>query len=70
MKTKAKKPTSKKKPARRVAEQDNLAGFTNRMLLSMVFDGTQLKNTTERLFVQITTLAEAHGIRVPSPETV
>lgn len=49
-------------------EDDATKGFTKRVLLSMVVDVTELRKTTERLQVQVFTLAKAHGIVPPSSE--
>lgn len=43
-------------------EADATAGFTARVLLSLVVDITDLRETAERLHVQVSTLARAHGI--------
>ncbi len=43
-------------------ETDATAGFTARVLLSLVVDITDLRDTAERLHVQVSTLARAHGI--------
>lgn len=49
------------------AAEDTLDGFTKRLLLSLVFDVSQLAKNVERVKVQVFTAAKAHGI-VP-PET-
>lgn len=46
-------------------EQDALDGFTKRVLLSLVVDVSELRETAERLQIQVYTLAKAHGIRPP-----
>ncbi len=43
-------------------EEDALEGFTKRVLLSLVVDITELRETAERLQIQVFTLAKAHGI--------
>lgn len=43
-------------------EADATAGFTARVLLSLVVDVSELRETAERLHVQVSTLARAHGI--------
>ena len=43
-------------------EADATAGFTARVLLSLVVDITDLRETAERLHVQVSTLARSHGI--------
>lgn len=48
-------------------EQEALAGFTERVLLSLVVDVTELRETAERLHIQVSTLARAHGIK-PEPK--
>jgi hypothetical protein len=47
------------------SEEDSVGGFTRRILLSLVVDVTELRKTTERLQVQVFTLARAHGIEPP-----
>ena len=47
------------------SEADSTDGFTKRILLSLVVDVTELRKTTERLQVQVFTLAKAHGIVPP-----
>jgi hypothetical protein len=47
-------------------EHDATDGFDKRVLLSLVVDVTELRRTTERLQVQVFTLAKAHGIVPPS----
>lgn len=46
-------------------ESAALAGFDERVLLSVVVDLMQLDQTVERLKIQVNTLAKAKGIRVP-----
>lgn len=46
-------------------ERDATEGFTSRVLLSLVVDVTELRETAERLQIQVFTLARAHGIRTP-----
>lgn len=46
-------------------EDDATDGFTKRVLLSLVVDVTELRETAERLQVQVFTLARAHGIVPP-----
>jgi hypothetical protein len=48
------------------SEEDSVEGFTKRILLSLVVDVTELRKTTERLQVQVFTLAKAHGIVPPT----
>ena len=48
------------------SEKDSLEGFTERVLMSMVFDVSQLEKNVERLKVQVFTLAKARGIVPPS----
>lgn len=43
-------------------ESDATVGFTARVLLSLVVDVSELRETAERLHVQVSTLARAHGI--------
>lgn len=47
------------------AAEDSLDGFTKRLLMSMVFDVSQLEKTVERIKVQVFTAAKAHGIVPP-----
>jgi len=47
---------------RRRADLDDNEGFTERVLLSMVFDVTQLADNVERLKVQVFALARERGI--------
>jgi hypothetical protein len=47
-------------------EEDDLEGFTERVLMSMVFDVSQLEKNVERLKVQVFTLAKARGIVPPT----
>lgn len=59
-----------KRPAKRTKivigdEEDATRGFTKRVLLSLVVDVTELRETAERLQIQVFTLAKAHGIRTP-----
>jgi propanediol dehydratase small subunit len=49
-------------------EHDAVEGFTKRVLLSLVVDVTELRKTTERLQVQVFTLAKAHGIVPPGED--
>lgn len=56
--------TKKSRPVE--IEADTNDGLTKRMLLSMVFDVSQLEKTVERVKVQVFTLAKAHGIVPPS----
>lgn len=46
-------------------EADSTDGFTKRVLLSLVIDVIELRETTERLQVQVFTLAREHGVKVP-----
>ena len=46
-------------------EADVLIGFTKRVLLSLVVDVSELRETAERLQIQVFTLAKAHGITPP-----
>lgn len=46
--------------------EDDLEGFTERVLMSMVFDVSQLEKNVERLKVKVFTLAKARGIVPPS----
>lgn len=46
-------------------EQAALDGFTKRVLLSLVVDISELRETAERLQIQVFTLAKAHGITPP-----
>lgn len=46
-------------------EDSALLGFDRRVLLSLVVDVTELRRTTERLQVQVFTLAKVHGIVPP-----
>jgi hypothetical protein len=39
--------------------------FTQRVLLSMVFDISQLAENVERLKVEVFTMAKAHGVEPP-----
>jgi len=48
------------------AEADSLDGFTKRMLLSLVFDVSQLAENVERVKVVVFTAAKAHGIVPPT----
>jgi len=50
---------------RRNAESDDSEGFTERVLLSMVFDISQLAENVERLKVQVFALARERGIEAP-----
>jgi hypothetical protein len=65
----SKHPTRKssrvKTPVRVGSEEDSTKGFTERMLMSMVFDISQLAEDVERVKVQFFTLAKAHGIVPP-----
>jgi hypothetical protein len=47
------------------AKIDAEDGFTERVLLSMVFDLEQLDESVKRLKVQVTTLAKEKGVRLP-----
>lgn len=47
------------------SEADSVDGFTKRVLLSMVFDISQLEKNVERIKVKVFTLAKAHGIVPP-----
>lgn len=44
-------------------------GFTRRLLMSAVFDITELADTVERIQIQVYTLARAHGVPVPDSDT-
>jgi hypothetical protein len=46
-------------------EEDVTEGFTERVLMSMVVDISQLAENVERVKVQVFTLAKAHGIVPP-----
>lgn len=46
-------------------EKDALEGFTKRVLLSLVVDVSELRETAERLQIQVFTMARAHGIIPP-----
>jgi len=46
-------------------EESALLGFDRRVLLSLVVDITELRKTTERLQIQVFTLAREHGIKPP-----
>lgn len=61
--------TTKKGKVVEVGDNSDAAedGFTERVLMSMVFDITQLAEGIERIKVQVFTLAKAHGI-VPVKE--
>lgn len=56
-----------KRSARAVSKikADPADGFTERVLMSMVFDLEQLDESVKRLKVQVTTLAKAKGVRLP-----
>lgn len=57
------KTDNKKSPLLTVGnEHEATQGFTARVLLSLIVDVTELRETTERLHVQVSTLARAHGI--------
>ena len=60
-----KKISTKKSKVAVGSEEDSVGGFTKRILLSLVVDVTELRKTTERLQVQVFTLAKAHGIVPP-----
>lgn len=47
---------------------DDLEGFTERVLMSMVFDVSRLERNVERLKIQVFTLAKARGIVPPDME--
>jgi hypothetical protein len=61
----SKRPTKTSPLVKVGSEEDSTAGFTKRVLLSLVVDVTELRKTTERLQVQVFTLAKAHGIVPP-----
>jgi hypothetical protein len=44
------------------SEADSVDGFTKRILLSLVVDVMELRKTTERMQVQVFTLAKEHKI--------
>jgi hypothetical protein len=46
-------------------EKDSVDGFTRRVLLSLVIDVTELRETAERLQISVFTLAKEAGIKVP-----
>lgn len=50
------------------AEDDTLEGLTKRLLLSMVFDVSQLAENVEHIKVKVFTMAKAHGIVPPSDD--
>lgn len=59
----------RKSPVIKAGDEDAAVdGFTKRVLLSLVVDVTELRKTTERLQVQVFTLAKAHGITPPQDE--
>jgi len=61
-----KKGTTRKSPILTVgSEADSVEGFTKRVLMSLVVDVTELRRTTERLHIQVSTLAREHGIVPP-----
>jgi hypothetical protein len=51
------------KRSRATVETDD--GFTERVLMSLVMDITQLEETVERVKVQVITLAKEKGVSVP-----
>lgn len=57
--------TPTKRSARMTAEPDDVEDFTDRILLSLVFDVTQLAENVERIKVQVFTMAKARGIVPP-----
>lgn len=60
------KPSVKKSKIVKIGDEiDATAGFTQRILLSLVVDVTELHETTERLKIQVYTLAKANGITPP-----
>lgn len=60
----SKQPTKKSGVVKAPTETD-IEGFTERVLMSMVFDVSQLEKNVERLKVQVFTLAKARGIVPP-----
>lgn len=44
------------------SEKDDLDEFTKRLLMSLVFDITQLAAGVEQVKVEVFTLAKAHGV--------
>lgn len=46
-------------------ELDSTEGFAKRVLLSLVIDVTELRETAERLQISVYTLAKEHGLKVP-----
>lgn len=55
----------KQEPHTLGSNEDSVEEFTDRMLLSMVFDVSQLAENVERIKVQIFTLAKERGIVPP-----
>jgi hypothetical protein len=52
----------KSRRAVKIGDEDTSDGFTERMLMSMVVDISQLHESVERVRVQVFTLAKEHGI--------
>ena len=52
------------------SEQDTTAGFTTRVLLSLVNDLADAQAAVARITVQIGTLAALHGVKMVDPETM
>jgi len=48
-----------------IGDEDTADGFTERVLMSLVMDISQLEETVERVRVQVTTLAKEKGLKVP-----
>jgi hypothetical protein len=48
-----------------IGDEDSADGFTERVLMSLVMDISQLEETVERVRVQVTTLAREKGIKIP-----
>jgi hypothetical protein len=54
-----------KKVSVSVGDEDDMAGFTQRVLMSLVLDVTYLAKNVERVKVQVMALARENGVPIP-----
>lgn len=63
-----KRATKRSKKIKLGDEVDATKDFTKRVLLSLIVDVTELRETAERLHIQVFTLARANGIKIPDED--